>query len=115
MGLINQLGDFTTEVSTTADPLRDLLKSKNEFQWTETYTTAFQVAKESLVYAPTLAHFDPSKPTAVHTDASRRKGLGYARLQQYADKWRLIQCGLHFLTDTESRYAMVELELLAAT
>ena len=27
MGLINQLGDFTTEVSTTADPLRELLKS----------------------------------------------------------------------------------------
>ena len=27
MGLINQLGDFTAEVSTTTDPLRELLKS----------------------------------------------------------------------------------------
>ena len=115
MGLINQLGDFTTEVSTTADPLRELLKSKNEFRWTETHTTAFQVTKKALVSAPTLAHFDPSKPTTLHTDASRRKGLGYALLQQHAVKWRLIQCGSRFLTDTESRYAMVELELLAAT
>ena len=65
--------------------------------------------------APTLAHYDPSKPTALHTDASRRKGLGYALLQKHADKWRLIQCGSRFLTETESRYAMVELELLAAT
>ena len=68
MGLINQLGDFTTEVSTTADPLRDLLKSKNEFRCTETYTTAFQVAKDSLVSAPTLVHFDPSKPTVVELE-----------------------------------------------
>ena len=115
MGIINQLGDFTTEVSTTADPLRELLKSKNEFRWTEAHTTAFQVTKKALVSAPTLAHFNPSKPTALHTDASRRKGLGYALLQQHADKWRLIQCRSRFLTDTESRYAMVELELLAAT
>ena len=42
MGFINQLGDFTTEVSTTADPLRDLLNTKNEFRWTETYTIAFK-------------------------------------------------------------------------
>ena len=115
MGLINQLGDFTTEVSATADPLRELLKSKNEFGWTKTRTTPFQITKKALVSAPTLAHFDPSKPTALHTDASRRKGLGYALLQQHADKWRLIQCGSRFLTDTESRYAMVELELLAAS
>ena len=115
MGLINQLGDFTTEVSTTADPLRELLKTKNEFRWTETHTTAFQATKKALVTAPTLAHYDPSKPTALHTDASRRKGLGYALLQKHADKWRLTQCGSRFLTETESRYAMVELELLAAT
>ena len=115
MGLINQLGDFTTEVSTTADPLRELLKTNNEFLWTETHTTAFQATKKALVTAPTLAHYDPSKPTALHTDASRHKGLGYALLQKHADKWRLIQCGSRFLTETESRYAMVELELLAAT
>ena len=86
MGLINQLGDVTTEVSATADPLRELLKNKNEFQWTEKYTTAFQVTKKALVFAPTVAHFHPSKTTALHTDASRRKGLGYALLQQHADK-----------------------------
>ena len=115
MGLINQLGDFTTDVSTTADPLRELLKTKNEFRWTETHTTAFQATKKALVTAPTLAHYDPSKPTALQTDASRRKGLGYALLQKHADKWKLIQCGSRFLTETESRYAMVELELQAAT
>ena len=115
MGLVNQLGDFTTDISTTADPLRELLKSRNDFRWTETHTTAFIATKKALTSAPTLAHFDPTKSTALHTDASRRKGLGYALLQKHDEKWRLVQCGSRFLTDTESRYAMVELELLAAT
>ena len=115
MGLANQLGDFTTEVSTTADPLRELLKYRNEFRWTESHTAAFIETKKALVSVPTLAHFDPTKPTALHTDASRRKGLGYALLQKHSGRWRLVQYGSRFLTDTESRYAMVELELLAAT
>ena len=113
MGLINQLGDFTAEISTAADPLRELLKARNAFRWTETHTIAFQKNKKALESSPTLAHYDPSKPTALHTDASRRKGLGYALLQKHSDKWRLIQCQSRFITDTESRYAMVELELLA--
>ena len=54
MGLINQLDGFRPEVSTTADPLRELLTNKNEFRWTETHTTAFQVTKKALVYEPTL-------------------------------------------------------------
>ena len=115
MGLVNQFGDFTTEVSTTADPLRELLKYRNEFRWTEPHMAAFLETKKALVSAPTLAHFDPTKPTALHTDASRRKGLGYALLQKHSGRWRLVQCGSRFLTDTERRYAMVELELLAAT
>ena len=65
MGLINQLGDFTTKVSATADPLSELLKSKNEFRWIETHATTFQVTKNAFVYAPTLAHFDPTKPTTL--------------------------------------------------
>ena len=50
----------------------------------------------------------------LQTDAARSKGLGFALLQQHGGIWRLIQCGLRFLADTESRYAMVELEMLAA-
>ena len=49
----------------------------------------------------------------LQTDASRRNGLGFALLQLVEDRWRLVQCGSRFVTDTESRYAMVELELLA--
>jgi hypothetical protein len=69
--------------------------------------------KKTLTTTPILAPFDPGAETALETDASRKKGFGYALLQKQKDIWRLIQCGSRFLTDTKTRYAMVELECLA--
>ena len=61
---------------------------------------------------PNLSVFDASKATWLCADASRH-GLGFI-LQQKADNdtWALIQAGSHFLTDAESWYAIIELELL---
>lgn len=113
MGLVQQLGDFSADISSAADSLRALLKPSNCFMWTPDHQAAFESVKSALTSPPILAHFDPSLPTVLQTDAARLKGLGYALLQQHDDKWRLVQCGSRFLSDTESRYAMVELELLA--
>ena len=113
MGLVQQFGDFSTEISSAADALRGLLKPSNAFVWTPDHQTAFNNVKKALSSPPVLAHYDPSLPTVLQTDAARLKGLGYALLQLHGDRWRLVQCGSRFLTDTESRYAMVELELLA--
>ena len=112
-GMVNQLSEFSTEIAGAAEPLRGLLKPKNAFVWTPAQEEAFATVKKALVSPPILAQFDPSLPTMLQTDASRLKGLGYALLQKHEDSWRLIQCGSRFLTDTESRYAMIELELLA--
>ena len=65
--------------------------------------------------APVLASFNVAKPTRVCTDASRQ-GLGFVMQQQTAEgKWCLVQAGSHCLTDAESRYAVIELELLVIT
>ena len=48
------------------------------------------------------------------TDASRKNGLGFALLQRHDNQWKIIQCGSRFLSDAESRYAIVELEMRAA-
>ena len=69
--------------------------------------------KQALCSPPVLAHFDPTLPTALQTDASRFKGLGYAFLQQHGGIWNLIQCRSRFLSDAETRYAVIELELVA--
>ena len=113
MGLVQQLGDFSRDISSTAEPLRGLLKPSNSFIWTPDHQAAFDAVKVALSAPPVLSHFDPSLPTMLQTDAARRKGLGYALLQRHGNHWRLVQCGSRFLSDTETRYAMVELELLA--
>jgi hypothetical protein len=39
--------------------------------------------------------------------------MGYALLLRYGDSWRLVDANSHCCTDTESRYAILELELVA--
>ncbi len=95
-------------------PLRRLLSSKNEFVWSDKFEDAFKAVKESLVSAPTLSYFDPTKPTRLCTDASRQ-GLGFVLQQQHTDTWSIVQAGSRFLSDAESRYTVIELEQLAVS
>ena len=111
-GLVNQLSASTSTVAGLLAPLRPLLSTKNDFVWASEHDQAFHNAKKSLTAAPTLAFFDASKPTRLCTDASRH-GLGFILQQKVDDNWVLIQAGSRFLTDPESRYAVIELELLA--
>ena len=58
--------------------------------------------------------FDPKLTTMLLTDASQLNGLGYALLQTKDDnKLRLITCGSCSLSETQNRYATIELECLA--
>ena len=112
--LVNQLSASTATVATLLLPLRPLLQPKNEFVWSDEFDRAFHAVKASLVSAPTLSYFDPTKPTRLCTDASRQ-GLGFVLQQKTGDTWSLIQAGSRFLSDAESRYAIIELELLAVS
>ena len=113
MGLVNQLAAFSTDTAHAAGPLRDLLRPQNHWCWTSVHQNAFEAMKATLVSPPVLAFFQPGLPTALHTDATRLHGLSYALLQLQDGNWRLIQCGSRFVTDTESRYAVIELEMTA--
>ena len=67
-----------------------------------------------LVKPPVLGFFDPKRRTVLETDAARLKGLGFClRQQDETGNWHMIQCGSRFLTDTETRYAVIEVEMLA--
>ncbi|QQP55719.1 Uncharacterized protein FKW44_000153 [Caligus rogercresseyi] len=115
-GLVNQLGNFVPDLAHKSTPLRPLLSSKNSWNWTPLQQEAFEEVKKILVSPPVLAHFDPSLPTRILTDASRLNGLGYALMQNHSSEeehWKLIQCGSRYLTDTETRYSVGELEALA--
>ena len=111
-GLVNQLASSTNELATVLAPLRPLLSTRNDFTWTPIHEEAFTHAKKILVTAPTLAYFDVSKETRLHTDAST-VGIGFVLMQRpkgSQQSWKTVQAGSRFLTDTDSRYAVIELE-----
>lgn len=68
--------------------------------------------KKSLTSTPILSYFDPGKETCLCTDASHQ-GLGFILQQKTDSIWSLIQAGSRFLSDPDSRYAIIELELQA--
>ncbi|KZR99649.1 Uncharacterized protein APZ42_004403, partial [Daphnia magna] len=83
------------------------------FEWTNDHDTAFAAVKQALLAPPILAQFDPSLETSLQVDASRKHGMGYALLQLHGSIWKLVDANSRWCTDTESRYAIVELELAA--
>ena len=115
LGLVEQLAGYSKDVSGAMAPLRPLLSPKNAFIWNSDHDRAFQATKAALAKPPVLQPFNPKLETAVHTDALRLKGLGFVLLQRTSSEahWHLVECGSRFISPTESRYAMVELELLA--
>ncbi len=114
VGLAEQLAGFSNKVAAAMSPLRPLMSKNAEFYWTVHHDRAFEETKKALTSPPVLAMFDPKRPTMLQTDAARTRGLGYGLLQKDSqDNWRLVEANSRFITDTESRYAMVELELLA--
>ena len=89
-------------------PLRPLLSTKNELMWFTEHDRDFRTAKESLTSNLVLTFFDSRK---LCTEASQQ-GLGFMLQQQDGNNWVLIQAGSRFLSDPESQYARIELELL---
>ena len=111
-GLVNQLASGMNTIAELMAPLRPLLSTKNDYLWSEHHAQAFSKIKKQMITSPVLAFFDITKPTRLCTDASRQ-GLGFVLQQQStAGKWILVQAGSRFLSGAESRYAIIELELL---
>lgn len=114
-GLCQQVGNFCDKISEALGPLYFLLKKKTAWDWSENCETAFQEARKLLSVVPILSFYDVDRPTSLYSDASRLNGLGFILKQQQEDgTWKLVQAGSRHLTDTESAYAMIELEALAA-
>ena len=110
IGMVTYMGNFVPHLSHHTEPLRAMLKQDAVFAWDEVANASFQKIKDLIAKSATkpLWYYDRRKPVTVQADASQR-GLGACLLQEgepiaYASK---------SLTDTETRYANIERELLA--
>ena len=121
-GMINHIGNFSTELTEARGVLRELRTKRNVFSWNKEHDKAFEAVKECLARLTVLTQFDPKLPTRLTADGSKLKGLGYTLQQEHGRLcdcscpdivWKNIQCGSRFLTDTESRYAPIEFEALS--
>jgi hypothetical protein len=73
LGLAGYYQRFISDFSAIARPLTNLLKKKNEWQWTEQEQASFDMLKFKLINTPLLQYPDFNKPFILTTDAS-----GYA-------------------------------------
>ena len=108
LGIATYMGPFIPNLSHHTAPLREILKKDAEFEWSANQQSAFNKIKELICQETTLSYFNPEKETVVQVDACTY-GLGAALLQD----GKPIAFASKSLTETESRYANIERELLA--
>eukprot|EP00731_Ephydatia_muelleri_P017067 Em0010g165a len=113
LGLLHYYGRFIQQLSTLLQPLNELLKSNRRWEWTSECQSAFVKAKECLVSAPVLAHYDPSLPLKLAGDASAY-GIGAVISHTYQDgQERPIAFASRTLSAAELSYSQIEKESLS--
>ena len=114
LGMVNYMGTFIPNLSHHTEPLQAMLKKDNVFHWEEQQTRSFQQVKTLIAKANTtpLRYYDRNLPVTVQVDASLR-GLGACLIQKHNGEDQPIAFASKSLTDVETRYAIIERELLA--
>ena len=107
-GTVNYLSRFVPKLSDVIRPISDLTHPDVEWTWDSVHDKAFEEIKRLLTQAPVLAYFDSTKELSIQCDASGQ-GLGAALLQE----GRPLAYASRALSDTETRYATIEKEMLA--
>ena len=116
LGLMNYYRRFVPNYSTLQQPLNGLLKKGAQWEWTSEHDQAYKSLKEALCKpGNALKSFDPSLPTKLYTDWSK-KGIGAVLCQVHEDGHEyLVACISRSLNKAEQNYSSYEGEMLAAT
>lgn len=107
LGFASWYRRFIPNLSTAAEPLTLLLRSKQQWKWESDQASAFKTIKETLTSAPVVACPDFSKPFTLQTDASGF-GLGVVLTQIQDDSERVISYASHTLSKAERNYSATE-------
>ena len=111
--MANYCGRFIPNLATLSEPLRQLTKNSQQWEWTKKTQEAFQDVKSALLAEETMVYFDPRRKTELIVDASP-VGLGAVLLQdKNKGTWCPVAYASRALTNTETRYAQIEREALA--
>ena len=109
LGFVQLLSRYLRGLSTVDVPLRELGKSDVLFHWDERLTKSFEKIKLLVSQAPVLQYYNVTTPVIIQCDAGG-KGMGALLLQN----GKPVCYASRALTGTETRYAPLEAEMLAA-
>ena len=113
LGLLHYYGKFIPNLATLLHPMNRLLKSGSVWNWSPDCQQAFTQAKKLLSSAAVLAHYNPSLPLRLATDASAY-GIGAVISHIFPDgSERPIAFASRTLSNSEKRYAQLEKEALS--
>jgi len=107
-GFVNYLAKFLPGLSDVMEPIRQLTRREVPWNWSKAQEEALNTVKQLMANAPVLRYFDPDTELTVQCDSSQT-GLGAALLQEGQPLAFISRA----LTDTETRYAQIEKEMLA--
>ena len=110
LGMVNYLHKFIDNFSEKTALLRQLLNKDTKWSWDVHYQVAFKKLKKEISNPPVLKFFNPARQVVLSVDASQ-SGLGAVCLQDGSP----VAYASRVMTETESRYAQIEKELLAAS
>ena len=107
-GMVNYLSRFLPHLSDVMKPLRDLTHKDAAWCWDDLQEKAWDDFKTLIASAPVLAYYKPTEVLEIQCDSSQ-SGLGAALMQN----GHPIAYASRALTETETRYAQIEKEMLA--
>ena len=113
LGMMQYYSHFIENLSSVLAPLNKLLTKNIKWSWTPKNQSAFDQAKQLLVTAPVLVHYDPKLPLRVACDASPF-GIGSVLSHLFPDgSEHPIAYASRTLTDAEKNYAQIDREALS--
>ena len=108
LGMSQYLAKFLPHLSDLTKPLRELTHKEVEWVWDQPQERAFRQLQEAITSTPVLRYYNLAEEVTIQCDTSQA-GLGAALMQG----GQPVAYASRALTDTETRYAQIEKELLA--
>ena len=70
LGIINQLGNFSPNITHLSQPLQELLSTKRVYAWGPAQNDAFSELKQELTTPGILTHYNPNAKTKISRPGS---------------------------------------------
>ncbi|XP_076043873.1 uncharacterized protein LOC143026963 [Oratosquilla oratoria] len=112
LGMFGYYRRYCKNFAEIAEPLTNLLRKDQRFQWTPTCDRAFAQLKSLLKHSPVLITPDYTLPFHLYTDSSE-VGIGAALLQERHGTKRVVAYFSRKLKPSQRHYSTIEKECLA--